>query len=664
MRIKKRDDEEFMYYPTLEDKDFYKKIYSKKEFHDYGIKKHDKSIDELCNPSEFKLLPQQKFLKNYISIETPYNGVLVFHGLGSGKTCTAITIAEQFKDHMKKYKKKILVILKKNLQKGFIKNIYDLNKHLTKKKKDEVVQCTGDTYTLSDTDKYLTKDQKQRKIRAFIKQHYQFLGYEKFANDVLRKLNWNGNINEITLEIITKIEKDYSNRIIIIDEVHHINIKMTTDTKKVPPILMAIIKYAKNLKLVLMSATPMYDKPEEIIYLLNLFLVNDRREPIKITDVFDSRGYIKENGEELLRKVSKGYISYVRGVNPITFPIRIYPKDAIIPNIKYDINGNIIPEDEKLKYLKLISCHMSDYQYNAYKSILKDTDKIDENTINENNILNELDNSENKKSEIGLRNLIYASNIVYPTKHNFVLAKYGITNSDNGNGALYRISQIVDKKKKINYKYQSHVIFDKGTINEEPFLALNKIKKYSDKFYKILNNIIDAHGIVFIYSRYLSAGIIPLCLAMEQNGIQRYEDKDERQLLSYQSNIKGGGGKSKPICYLCGKNANADVHKATNPHYHKWYPAKYMVLTGDKSLTKIDIGRAMDIINNKNNEYGQQIKIIIGNEAISEGIDFHRIRQVHVIEPWYNISSLEQIIGRAIRNCSHKTLQEEERNVL
>ena len=48
---------------------------------------------------------------------------------------------------------------------------------------------------------------------------------------------------------------------------------------------------------------------------------------------------------------------------------------------------------------------------------------------------------------------------------------------------------------------------------------------------------------------------------------------------------------------------------------------------------------------------------------MSEGLDFKNIRQVHIIEPWYNLSRHSQIIGRAIRKNSHINLPDEEQNV-
>ena len=54
---------------------------------------------------------------------------------------------------------------------------------------------------------------------------------------------------------------------------------------------------------------------------------------------------------------------------------------------------------------------------------------------------------------------------------------------------------------------------------------------------------------------------------------------------------------------------------------------------------------------------------MIGSTVASEGLDFKNIRSIHILEPWHNINKLEQVIGRGIRNCSHKELEPKERNV-
>jgi superfamily II DNA or RNA helicase len=57
------------------------------------------------------------------------------------------------------------------------------------------------------------------------------------------------------------------------------------------------------------------------------------------------------------------------------------------------------------------------------------------------------------------------------------------------------------------------------------------------------------------------------------------------------------------------------------------------------------------------------VKVVLISKAGSEGIDLKFIRQVHILEPWYNMNRIEQIIGRAVRNFSHKDLPFEKRNV-
>ena len=105
-----KNNNSFMFYPEIVDEDFNQKIYEKKEFRDTEIKeKIDYNKIDL-HKKEFILEPHQLFLKNYISPDTPYNGILIFHQTGVGKTCTAISIAEGFKKTLKNMNKKILII--------------------------------------------------------------------------------------------------------------------------------------------------------------------------------------------------------------------------------------------------------------------------------------------------------------------------------------------------------------------------------------------------------------------------------------------------------------------------------------------------------------------------------------------------------------------------
>ena len=86
---------EFLY-PDLNDPNFNIKIALKKEFsdaqYDGKIRDIEKQADLLCK-AKFELSPHQVFVKNFLSVDTPYKGLLLYHGLGTGKTCSAIGVA-------------------------------------------------------------------------------------------------------------------------------------------------------------------------------------------------------------------------------------------------------------------------------------------------------------------------------------------------------------------------------------------------------------------------------------------------------------------------------------------------------------------------------------------------------------------------------------------
>ena len=78
----------------------------------------------------------------------------------------------------------------------------------------------------------------------------------------------------------------FSDAMIIIDEAHSLNSEKT-DIRLVTRILSDVLFYSNNLRLIMLTATPMYDKASDIISLINYMLINDKRVPIEISDIFD-----------------------------------------------------------------------------------------------------------------------------------------------------------------------------------------------------------------------------------------------------------------------------------------------------------------------------------------------------------------------------------------
>ena len=110
----------------------------------------------------------------------------------------------------------------------------------------------------------------------------------------------------------------------------------------------------------------MYNKATEIQWIHNLLLKNDKRPTISNKEILDENENLTKEGELLLEKKTRGYVSYVRGENPVTFPIRLYPDNegindplCLMEYQKKDIYGDDYNEgdfyDFKCINIKMVS---------------------------------------------------------------------------------------------------------------------------------------------------------------------------------------------------------------------------------------------------------------------------------------------------------------------
>ena len=396
-------------YPTLNDPNFSWKIANREEFENtkydgtiFDIKKHS---NELCD-LPFEIEPHQLFMKKFMSSQTPYNSILLYQGLGSGKTCNAIGISELYRKFIKQMglvgkKPKIFVIASKNVQENFRLQLFDSTKlkkefNASKKLVWSLNSCVGSSL-LNEINPMqldsLTKKDVISYINSIIDENYRILGYDAFANMIDRQFKqplqqkYHNDKGTYQTKLISSYKKYFNNRLIIIDEAHYL--RLTDDetdkqTKKTTRYLMEIATYTKNMKIILITATPIYNSPKEIVTLLNIMNTNDKRPLLDINDIFEMDGTIKEKnkygetGEELLRRKMIGYVSYVRGENPYAFPFRIYPIDfnpsASIKSQKYptiEINGSIIKKP--IQYIDLFANIIEEntYQRKCYEIIVR-----------------------------------------------------------------------------------------------------------------------------------------------------------------------------------------------------------------------------------------------------------------------------------------------------
>ncbi len=194
--LEKNEPSDFNYlYPSLNDPNFNVKIAEKKEFNDM---KYDGEIEDpiakaekMCN-AEFELAPHQLFVRNFLSFNTPYNSLLLYHGLGTGKTCSAITVSEEMRDYMKQMgiTQRIIIVASPNVQENFKLQLFDERKLKLVNGVWNIQACTGNKYLreINPTNiKGISKTKIIRQVARIINNYYLFMGYTEFSNYIVKQ---------------------------------------------------------------------------------------------------------------------------------------------------------------------------------------------------------------------------------------------------------------------------------------------------------------------------------------------------------------------------------------------------------------------------------------------------------------------------------------------
>jgi len=619
---------QFIYYPQPTDPDFYDKIYHKKEFYlnrQHLLSKETlKNPDDLCRQKEkFKLLPQQQFLKNLISPDTPYNNILVFWSTGVGKTLGALSVAEGFKDYIRTMNEngipaKIYIIsnteAKNNFKDTLLRPCDKDNTYITPKECEELDELSKSQNPVLQA-KYYEKEKRIYKRLSNKKYdgYYKFMSYKKFQNKTLGEFSHlhttpSGKVKRKYRPPTKGAIKNIDHSILIVDEAHNIT---ENDRGRA---VEYIYKKSKNVRLVLMTATPMMHKAYEIVPLLKILRLGTG-EHLQMNDIFEGPKFskLKPDGLEKIKKISTGYVSYLRGLNPYSFPERI--DEGVIPKFKS------LPANMQLIYTPIVRCVMDNYQYATYK------------------------NNDNGKFNASIKNIV---DIVYPNPERG--SRMGIYDV-----AILRKLEGTPEGRKFLQKNGIRFIRSPGTDNIEidgDFLNWEHIKKYSSKFYRLLVNLHqqrnDNVGKSFIYTNYVkTVGVFLIRRLLIRNG---YEEFSFSKI--------GASSNPNTKCYYCG--IPQGKHKKSRDH--QYHPATFIALTG--LVDKITSKQLIDQYNSPDNLYGKIIKIVIGSPYTQEAIDFKAIRTIHIMNYPKNYSTIEQIIGRGVRHCSHSPkLPKDKRNV-
>jgi len=289
---------------------------------------------------EFQMLIHQHIVRDYLNLYTPYRGLLLYHGLGSGKTCTSIAIAEGMKSH-----RKIFIMTPASLKMNFFSELKKCGDSMYKKKQYwEFVSITGQPQNtallakvlslsvefilkhkgawLMDTTKtqsnYSELSNEQQKVldeqlNAMIRAKYVDINYNGLNKDRVDKLfDTQPNGDEIN---------PFDNAVVMIDEAHNfvsrISNKLNAE-KSIPYRLYEKLLRAENARIVLMTGTPMINYPNELGILFNLLRGVIRTWTFNITE---KRNIVKDNIVDMFKTANMNtydYIDYANGKLTIT----------------------------------------------------------------------------------------------------------------------------------------------------------------------------------------------------------------------------------------------------------------------------------------------------------------------------------------------------------
>lgn len=673
------------------------------------LDEEDKNID-LClqrSGTGRELFPYQKIIRDYLKIETPYRGVLVYHGLGSGKTCSSIAVAESLLTTQK-----VFVLIPASLEKNYREElqkcgdpIYAVENFWTLKPISDEVKAEGKKLGISEKfmDKHSriytttsgnepnfeslsTQDKKliREQIKDILEQRFTFIRYT--------------GLTQKSIEDYTK-KGMYDNSVVIIDEAHNLISRVINESEITSKLYDAIYN-ANGCKVVALSGTPVINSPNEIAYMMNLLRGPIERItlPFKTIPTWDEERITKAfraipEVDTIEFNAVKKFVMVTR--NPPQFRSTYngegdrvavqYMKDlpfipqpsewvsSIKQKLETEVGGGEIALDRVT--VEQLQCLPTDYEEFAnlfldglniknpmmfrrriqgLVSYFKGADeRLLPRRIDMESTLQKVEMSSsqfNRYLEVRWMEMKIdsrrgrskmnedLSTFRVPTR---LVCDYALPPEL----AMKEVSADTPSENKKPEKEVGDVVIRKLKTNPEKYLSEKGLETYSPKMLAILKNIKASLGSnQFIYSQYRALeGLGILSAVLDVSGWQPYKIiKQANQWVEDPDMLD-----DRPAYTFYTGEENEEERDLTrqifNGVYSKNFPA---------SLKESVARRPKKIL-----------QLLMASSSGAEGITLNNVRHVHIMEPHWTPSRHDQVIGRAIRICSHATLPLEDRTV-
>lgn len=680
----------------------------------------DKDID-LCqrqvgSTNTRELFPYQKLVRDYLLIETPYRGLLLYHGLGSGKTCSSIAVAESLLTTQKVY-----VMLPASLQvnyRGELRKcgdpIYAFEQNWMKRTLSAETRAEAKALGISDafldknTTFFITVPGQPPNYENLPKDAQKLIG--KQIEDIIDQrftfINYNGLSMASVKELIPEDNlQKFDDSVVIIDEAHNLTASVVNGSEIRKHLYDAIYR-AKRCKVIALSGTPVINRPNEVAYLMNLLrgpieritipfktaptwdeeqmttalravpdvdtiefnavkkYVMVTRNPSNFRSVYSQAGdriavqYMKDmpytalandwvntwknkfeteigGGEIAVERVTTEMLEclptkyedfanmFLDGLsikNPLLFQRRIQGLVSYFKGADERLIPKRVHDDTMLELIP-----MSAEQFTRYLEVRWIEMKIDSKRGTKNEL------NEDKKTYRVLTRL--ACNYAIPSDLRIAAPNdAGVVDEDS----------VPDKEE----------ILNKLRENPVRYLSEKALEMFSPKMLKLLKNIKETVGDgsvpfsnQFVYSQYRSLeGLGVLSAILDANGWQPYKiAKDDTGQWVEDATMD----EEKPAYAFYTGEERAEqkefMRQIFNERFEDNMPAslKASVEARPKKL----------------------LCLMMASSSGAEGITLANVRRVHIMEPHWTPARHDQVIGRAIRICSHAKLPMEERTV-
>jgi hypothetical protein len=554
------------------------------------IRKNDEDPCQI--KTKLELRKYQEFISAYLDYNSPYHDILLYHGLGSGKSGTAINVYNVLYNATSGWN--VFLLIKASLH---------------------------DHPWEDELRKWLSKEDFEHRYANIIWIHYDSPYADREFFDAVKKT-----------------ESSHKN-LYIIEEAHNFinNVYSNLTSKKgkrAVNIYDHIIQDKKDnpsSRVILLSGTPAINKPFELALLFNLL----RPDTFPKSEVLFNNYYvdystiptINPRTKNMFQRRIMGLVSYYIGATP----------DLYASQTTHFVDVPMSPyQSEIYEYFEEIEKAMAKNQ----KSGSKSNESYSSYTRQSSNFvfpaINDIVTGESRprpsKFKIGEREL----ELILKTKDT---AKIKETLSSQKQGYFKMLAtfqetfdnylqKIYNKEKDTKKNLEADVERFKDYSTFEEFMEkdihkselIKTLIQCSTKFINIIFNTIKSPGPVLIYSNYvLMEGIDMLKVYFKYFGFGPYNAKDAKPFRGY-----------------------GEFHNG---------------------ISREDRKQAIKVETDPANLHGKLIKIMMFSPAGAEGISLENIRQVHIVEPYWHEVRITQMVGRAVRQCSHKGLPMAERHV-